>query len=112
MVARANAADLVGQLVAGPRRRPWLGTRLALVGLYAALTLWLWRRPARAHWLTAWAILSAALMFLAMGLPFPWYVAWFWPVCLLRWDRLHLSLSGLCFGLSLAWTAGYGVLNQ
>ena len=96
----------VASLLVSTLRNGWM------VGLYAALTLWLWRCPARANWLTAWAILSAALMFLAMGLPFPWYVAWFWPVCLLRWDRLHLSLSGLCFGLSLAWTAGYGVLNQ
>lgn len=81
-----------------------------LIGLYAALTLWLWRRPARGNWLTAWGVLSAALMFLAMGLPFPWYVIWFWPVCLLRWDRLYLSLSAVCFGLSLTWTAGYGIL--
>ncbi len=83
-----------------------------LVGLYAALTLWLWRRPNRANWLAAWGVLSAALMLLAMGLPFPWYVTWFWPVFLLRWDRLHLSLSSLCFALSLTWTAGYGILNR
>ena len=83
-----------------------------VVGLYGVLTLWLWRRPGPARWLTAWGVLSAALMFLAMGLPFPWYVTWFWPAFLLRWDRLSLSLSGLCFALSLTWTAGYGVLNR
>ena len=97
-----NAASLLVSLC----RNGWT------VGLYAALTLWLRRRPGRADWLTAWGILSAALMFLAMGLPFPWYVTWFWPVFLLRWDRLHLTLSGLCFALSLTWTAGYGVLNR
>ncbi len=83
-----------------------------ILALYASLTLWLWRRTAVGNWLLAWALLAAGLMFFAMGLPFPWYIAWFWPVCLLRWDRFHLTLSGACFGLSLAWTAGYGIVCQ
>lgn len=87
------------------------GSRLVL-GLYLALTVWVVRARAGTAWLSAYAVMAAALMFLAMGQPFPWYVAWFWPVCLLRWDRLHLGLSGLCFGLSLAWTAGYGILDR
>ena len=66
------------------------------------------RSSARA-WLTAWAILAALLMFFALGLPFPWYICWFWPVCLLRWDKWGMGLSAACFGLSLAWTAGYGI---
>ena len=48
-------------------------------------------------------------MFFAFGNAFPWYILWFWPVCLVRWNRLHLGLSTACFGLSLIWMAGYGI---
>lgn len=85
--------------------------RLA-VAVYAGLTLWLLRRRERGAWLTGWALLAPCLMLLLMGLPFPWYIIWFWPVCLLRWDRLHLSLSVACFVMSLVWVGGYGVLFQ
>ena len=80
-----------------------------IVAVYMGLTLWLWLRPAPGRWLLAWAVLSAAMMFFALGLPFPWYIVWFWPIFLLRWDRTHLALSAACFGLSLAWTSGYGM---
>jgi len=83
-----------------------------LLAAFALLTLWLGLRPRSTQWLTAWAVLAALLMFFALGLPFPWYICWFWPVCLLRWDKVGMGMSTACFGLSLAWTAGYGVLNQ
>ena len=82
------------------------------LAVYAALSACLWRVRAPGAWLTAWAIFAATLMFFALGLPFPWYIAWFWPVCLLRWNRFHLGLSGICFGLSLGWMSGYGIVCQ
>jgi len=79
-----------------------------LVLLYAALTVWLWRAPRTGGWLTAWAVFSLSVMFLFLKPAFPWYIIWFWPLCLLRWDRLHLSLSAGCFFLSLLMAFGYG----
>ena len=38
----------VSSLLVSLCRNTWM------IGLYAALTLWLWRRPGQAHWLTAW----------------------------------------------------------
>ena len=82
-----------------------------LFALYGTLSLWVWKSKNTASWLTAWAIFSAALMFLFLKPAFPWYIAWFWPVCLLRWDRWHLTLSAACLGLSLALTWGYGLVS-
>ena len=79
------------------------------LAVFSALTLALVLRPAQNAWLSAWCILAAALMFFAFGNAFPWYILWFWPVCLVRWNRLHLGLSTACFGLSLIWMAGYGI---
>ena len=81
-----------------------------VVAAYAGLTLWLWLRPAPGRWLLAWAALAAVIMLFALGPPFPWYVIWFWPILLLRWDRTHLALSAACFCLSLAWFSRFGLL--
>jgi len=83
-----------------------------LVLLYAALTVWLWKMPRTGGWLLAWAVFSLGVMFLFLKPAFPWYITWFWPICLLRWDRLHLSLSAACFGLSLLMTFEYGALSD
>ena len=83
-----------------------------LVLLYAALTVWLWRAPRLGGWLLALAVFSVGVMFLFPKPPFPLYVTWFWPICLLRWDRLHLSLSAACLCLSLLMTFGYGDISD
>ena len=77
--------------------------------VYAALTLTLSWKPSTGSWLTAWSVLAATLMFYAFGNAFCWYIIWFWPVCLIQWNRLNLGLSTACFGLSLIWMAGYGI---
>lgn len=82
-----------------------------LVVLYLALSVLLWRGRVAGGWLTAWALFSAALMFFLLVPAFPWYVAWFWPFCLLRWDRWHLGLSAACLLLSLTWTTGDAMLK-
>lgn len=79
--------------------------------LYLALSVLLWKGRVAGGWLTAWALFSAALMFLLISPAFPWYVSWFWPFCLLRWDRRHLGLSAACLVLSLVWTMGYGMVT-
>ena len=114
----AHAAAVHGWLTArgaGPGLASAL-TSLAqnwlLALLYAALTLWLWRRPQPGGWLLAWAFFSLAVMFLFLKPAFPWYITWFWPICLLRWNRLYLSLSAGCFALSLLMTFGYGYLSS
>jgi len=86
-------------------------SRTVLV-IYAALTVWLWRRPAPGKWLAAWAIFSASLMFFLLNPSFPWYITWFWPICLLRWDKKFLALSALCGGLSLLWMSNYGMVSE
>ncbi len=86
-------------------------SRTVLV-IYAALTVWLWRRPASGKWLAAWAIFSTSLMFFLLNPSFPWYITWFWPICLLRWDKKFLALSALCGGLSLLWMSNYGVVSE
>jgi len=83
-----------------------------IVAAFILLTLWLSRSLRPAQWLTAWAIVAVALMFFAMGLPFPWYICWFWPIFLLRWNKIDMIFSTLCFCLALTWTAGYGILNN
>ncbi len=83
-----------------------------LIVLYAALTAWLWRAPCVGGWLLAWAVFSVGVMFLFLKPPFPWYITWFWPICLLRWDRLHLGLSAACLCLSLLMTFGYGDISD
>lgn len=82
-----------------------------LVVLYLVLSVLLWKGRVAGGWLTAWALFSAALMFFLLVPAFPWYVAWFWPFCLLRWDRWHLSLSVACLLLSLTWTTGDAMLK-
>ena len=82
-----------------------------LILLYAALSVWVWKSQKTGAWLTAWAIFSVALMFLFLKPAFPWYIVWFWPICLLRWDRWHLTLSALCLVLSLVWVWGYALLS-
>lgn len=83
-----------------------------LVLLYIALTVWLWKMPRTGGWLLAWAVFSLGVMFLFLKPAFPWYITWFWPIFLLRWDRLSLSLSAGCFFLSLLMTFGYGLLTD
>ena len=79
-----------------------------LVLLYVALSVWLWKMPRTGGWLLAWGVFSLGVMFLFLKPAFPWYIIWFWPLLLLRWDRLHLTLSAGCFCLSLLMTVGYG----
>ncbi len=76
--------------------------------LYLGLTLWLGRAArGEARWLTCWALLAAFLMSYGMGMPLPWYMAWFWPVALLRWDRFHRGLSAMCLVVSFLLTYLY-----
>jgi hypothetical protein len=82
-----------------------------VLGTFAILTVWLALKHRPAQWLSAWAIFALILMLCAMGLPFPWYICWFWTVCLLRWDRIGMGLSTVCFGLSLLWVSGYAVVS-
>lgn len=83
-----------------------------VLGAFGLLTLWLALRPLPAQWLVAWAVLASILMLCAMGLPFPWYICWFWPICLLSWDKIGMGLSTACFGISLLWVSGYAVMSN
>jgi len=85
--------------------------RVALALLYLGLSAWLWKRYAAGGWLTAWALFSAAMMFLLLVPVFPWYIIWFWPIFLLRWDRWHLGLSAACLALSLVFVTRYGMVS-
>lgn len=76
---------------------------------YALMTIVLVLHPTRGAWLTAWSLLAAALMFYGFGNAYCWYIIWFWPICLIQWNRLNFGLSTACFGLSLIWMAGYGI---
>ncbi len=78
---------------------------------YAAATVWLMRRPQPAGWLTAWAAFCAVLMLTGMGFAFPWYIAWVWPVLLLRPGRAHAAASALVWPLALLWESLYATLT-
>ncbi len=86
------------------------GAQAFLVIVFLLLSLWMGRTPLRGAFLTAWAALCATLMFTSMGICFPWYIAWFWPVLLLRWDKLAFTLSAACGVLALWWECLYGSL--
>jgi hypothetical protein len=78
-----------------------------LVLLYLGLSFGVWWRGRDGDWLTAWAVLAVALMFLIMLIPYPWYLMWPLAVLLTRWDREHAVLSAACLGLAVVWTLGY-----
>jgi hypothetical protein len=52
-------------------------------------------------WLIAWGLLTILFMTHSMGIPFPWYLCWFWPFFLVQWDRRHIVLSSLIWMISL-----------
>jgi len=68
-------------------------------------------RPGTGAWLTAWAVFCAVLMLTGLGFPFPWYMAWFWPVLLLRPGRAHAATSALVWPLALLWESLYATLT-
>jgi hypothetical protein len=80
--------------------------------LFLGLTLWIVRdRAAAGRWLTAWIPLAGFVLFYSMGMPDPWYMAWVWPVSLLRWGRVHHRISMACFSVSVALTWLYSCLH-
>ena len=85
--------------------------RRVLFAAYALLSAWLWRNRAQGGWLTAWTVFAPIVMFTGMGDPFPWYIAWFWPFALLRWNKLSLGLSAASFLLALVWESFYTFLR-
>ena len=82
-----------------------------LVVIYLGLTFWLWRWRKPDGWLTASALFSVALMFLFLAPPFPWYIVWFAPIFLLRWDRWHLAFSIFSLCLSFIFLQQYEMLT-
>lgn len=101
-----------GTLGALHQRSSAMHSSLLAAGLtYAALTLGLMRRPGTGAWLTAWAVFCAVLMLTGLGFPFPWYIAWVWPVLLLRPGRAHAAASAFVWPLALLWESLYATLT-
>jgi hypothetical protein len=80
-----------------------------LVVVYLGLAVWIWRRGQEGDWLTAWPILALPLIFCTMGVIYPWYLVWPFPLALARWERRHLYVSVACLCLAVVWTLRYSV---
>ena len=73
---------------------------LALVGVIAAASIWVWRTR---RWLTACGVVSLALL-LTLGWTLPWYILWLLPFAALSRSR-GLRIAATVFGvyIYLAW---------
>jgi len=58
---------------------------------------------------TVFGVLSLAIMIFVAGMWFPWYLAWTWPLALLRFTRAHLVLSGFLLPFSLMLMLAYAL---
>lgn len=85
-------------------RRVWVAS---LVYLAATLAIFL-RDGDPLLPLTAWAYVSSSVMLFVAGLWFPWYLAWTWPVALVRTNRHHQALVLVLFLFSVLLMMVYG----
>jgi len=80
-----------------------------LLLLYGCLTVWVWRGDSAVRWLDAWSLLALGLFFFAVGIPFPWYLIWPWMTALIRWHRVAVAVSGICWFLSAVYVWQYAM---
>lgn len=89
---------------------------LAMLGqAWPALLVFLWATAAVAlgqgepvlRLATVWGVVSLAVMLFVAGMWFPWYLAWTWPVVVLRFTRVHVVLAGFLLPLSLMLMLAY-----
>jgi hypothetical protein len=72
-------------------------TQIPMMLIYAMLTIWpalLSKRPF--PWLYAWILLTMAMVYVFVGIWFPWYMCWFFVPALIRWktfDKLLILVS-------------------
>jgi hypothetical protein len=94
-------------------RLPWR----ILTRTWPVLLLFLWAAVAVAmgegehvfRLATVWGLLSLAIMLVVAGMWFPWYLAWTWPVAVLRFTRPHLVLMGFLLPFSLMLMLAYAL---
>jgi alpha-1,6-mannosyltransferase len=91
----------------GPRA---LWRAVALILVYGALTLVVWRFDATGVDLLCWAIFSMALVLIGTPVPFPWYMVWPLSGALIRWDRLGVKVNLACAALTVMLLVQYTVL--
>jgi hypothetical protein len=80
-----------------------------LVLLWATAVMAVGQGDAPFRLATVWAMVSLAIMIFVAGMWFPWYLAWTWPVALLRFTRPHLVLSGFLLPFSLMLMLAYAL---
>jgi hypothetical protein len=90
-----------------PQSRLW-AKAVALLVVYALLSVWLWREGRRGDYLLAWPLFALCILAL-FGRPYPWYMIWPAIVVMTRWDRRHTLLALVCAGISAVLMARYGI---
>jgi hypothetical protein len=76
---------------AGPAA--WLGRGLLLAAVVWGFLIIRSRNTAvRESWITAWVVVSAAIILTSTTLRFPWYLMWPLAPALVRWDERHRIL--------------------
>jgi hypothetical protein len=85
--------------------RQWL-----VAGLYVAISVWIYVKPAPGRLLEAWTFLAVGLFFWTMGVLFPWYLSWFWMGPLTLWRRPTAYLVWMCFPLAVVLTLKYSLV--
>jgi alpha-1,6-mannosyltransferase len=77
-----------------------------LIYLWASLALALGRGDATLRLPILWCCVALGILFVA-GLWFPWYLAWLWPLVVLRFTRLHTALIVFALPFSLLLVLAY-----
>lgn len=78
--------------------------------VYVGASLWLVRRPQIDRLVSAWVVAAGAVLMMAAGVWFPWYLAWPWAATLVRWDTRHAAAAYLLFCFAVVFTLRYSVL--
>jgi hypothetical protein len=79
-----------------------------LIYLWASLAIGLGRGDAALRLATLWCCVALGMLFVA-GLWFPWYLAWLWPMIVLRFTRLHTALTVFALPFSLLLLLAYAI---
>ena len=84
--------------------------RLATVGTFVGLSIWVAARPEVERVSQAWVIIAGVLLFSTVRELFPWYIAWPLAPALARWDRRNAAASFAVLGLAAVFSLQYALV--
>jgi hypothetical protein len=80
---------------------------VVLIVIYLAASTWVVLRPDVARMLSCWLIVAGAVLLLATGIWFPWYLTWILAASLCRWDKPRVATSCAIAGIAIVFTLRY-----